>query len=119
MTRSEFLDAVSASDAVVLGSSYEGFGLLLLEAMAMGRPFVAYRTGAAPELAAKGGGFCVETEAEFVEALHRLEDPGLRARMGARGREVVLDYSVEDEVRRYLAVYERALAAHPGRERRP
>ena len=71
----------------------------------------------APELAAKGGGFCVETEAEFVEALHRTEDPGLRARMGARGREVVLDYSVEDEVRRYLAVYERALAAHPGRER--
>jgi glycosyltransferase involved in cell wall biosynthesis len=117
VTRTEFLDAVSASDAVVLGSSYEGFGLLLLEAMAMGRPFVAYATGAAPELAAKGGGFCVDSEATFVEALRRLEDPGLRARMGARGRDVVRDYSVEHVVRRYLAVYERAIAARKRRER--
>lgn len=115
VSRSEFLDGIAAADAVVLGSSYEGFGLLLLEAMAMGRPFVAYRTGAAPELAAKGGGFCVGSETEFTEALGRLEDPGLRARMGARGRELVQEYSVENEVRRYVGLYERALTENRNR----
>ncbi|MGA8605002.1 MAG: glycosyltransferase family 4 protein [Thermoplasmata archaeon] len=113
--RSEFLDSISAADVVVLGSSYEGFGLFLLEAMAMGRPFVAYRTGAVPELAAQGAGFCVDSEPQFLEALRRLEDPGLRAQMGARGREVVRDYSIEKVVGRYLAVYERAIAAHKDR----
>ena len=113
--RPEFLDSIAAADAVVLGSSYEGFGLFLLEAMAMGRPFVAYRTGVAPDLAARGAGFCVDSEAEFVGALRQLEDPGLRARMGARGREVVHDYSIERVVRRYLAIYEQAVREHEGR----
>lgn len=119
VTREEFLDGLSAADAVVLGSSYEGFGLLLLEAMAMGRPFVAYRTGAAPELAEKRCGFCVEAESEFVDALRQLEDSGLRARMGMRGHDVVRDYSVEHEVRRYLALYETALADRPARGPKP
>jgi glycosyltransferase involved in cell wall biosynthesis len=107
LPRSETLDALGAADAVVLGSSYEGFGLLMLEAMAMGRPFVAYRTGAAPELAATGSGFCVDSQEEFVEGLGRLEDPTLRERMGAKGRETVGAYSVENQVGRFLGLYQR------------
>ena len=108
LPRGEALDALSAADAVVLGSSYEGFGLLLLEAMALARPFVAYRAGAAPELAALGGGFSVDTDAEFQSTLVQLEDSGTRDRMGRRGREAVQAYSVERQVERFLRVYERA-----------
>lgn len=110
--REEVLDGLAACDAVLLGSSYEGFGILLLEAMAMGRPFVAFRTGAAPELAATGAGFCVDSEAEFSQALARLEDPVLRATMGIRGREAVQEYSVERQATRFLAAYEHAIELH-------
>ncbi len=115
VSRPAFLDGLAASDVAVLGSSYEGFGLFLLEAMAMGRPFVAYRTGVAPELAASGAGFAVATEAEFTDALRQLEDASLRGRMGARGRELVANYSVDREVLDYLALYEQTVAARrPG-----
>ena len=109
LPRSEVLDALNAADAVGVGSSYEGFGLLLLEAMATGRPFVAFRTGAAPELASTGSGFCVDTEPEFADALRRLSDPIVRQTMGARGREMVGAYTVVKQADRFLEVYGRAV----------
>ncbi len=115
LPRPEVLDDLHAADAVLLGSSYEGFGLLLLEAMAMGRPFVAFRTGAAPELAATGSGICVDSDEEFVAALHRLEDEGVRRAMGARGREAVREYTVERQATRFLAAYERAITRRAAR----
>jgi len=110
--RSEVLAALSASDAVGLGSTYEGYGILLLEAMATGRPFVAFRTGAAPELAATGAGFCVDTEAQCADALRRLEDDATRDAMGKHGKDAASRYSMEEYARRYLLLYERAIAAH-------
>ena len=106
--RGEVLDALAAADAVVLGSSYEGFGILLLEAMAMGRPFVAFRTGAAPELAATGSGLCVDTTEEFAAALGKLVDPATRGALGARGRASVEAYSIDELVNRLGRTYERA-----------
>jgi len=114
LPRPQVLDGLAAADAVLLGSSYEGFGILLLEAMASGRPFVAYRTGAAPELAATGSGFCVDTDAEFVEALRQLEDPELRRTMGARGRQAVEQYSTPVEATRFLAAYQQLVVRRPG-----
>ena len=109
--RARFLATLRAADVAVLGSAYEGFGLFLVEAMAMGRPFVAYRTGIAPELAANGAGVVVDTEAEFTDALRQLEDPAVRARMGTAGRALVPTYSLERELEQYLGLYDATLAA--------
>ena len=109
LPRSEVLDVLAAADAVVLGSSYEGFGILLLEAMASGTPFVSFRAGAAPELARTGGGVCVDSEEEFGHALLRLEDPGVRRAMGEQGRRAIGEYAVEKQVDHFVALYERAL----------
>jgi len=110
LPRPDVLDDLAAADAVVLGSSYEGFGILLLEAMAMGRPFVAFRTGGAPELAATGSGFCVDSVEEFTDALQKLEPQDVRTSMGARGRDAVRSYSIGELATRLLRTYDRAIA---------
>jgi alpha-1,3-mannosyltransferase len=111
--RSAVVAAMFAADAYLQGSAFEGFGVSLLEAMAAGRPFVAFDTGAARELSRTGAGFCVQNEEEMVE---RLKMPASQLEsMGAVGRAAVREYSPERMVDRYLAVYE-SIARRPGIE---
>ena len=47
----------------------------MIEAMACGTPVIAWRRGSFPEIVEDGvGGFVVESEAEAVEAIHRVRD---------------------------------------------
>jgi glycosyltransferase involved in cell wall biosynthesis len=98
---------------VVSASDYEGFGVTLAEAMAGGRPFVSWESGAAPEMAATGGGCLVRSTDEFVEALRRLEDSAARTEMGAIGRAAAPDWSVDAMTDRYLALYRQLLGPRP------
>lgn len=74
----------------VLPSRSEGLGLVLVEAMASGRPVVATRVGGIPEVVLAGEtGLLVPPEdpVALVLAIRRvLEDPELAARMGRAGR---------------------------------
>jgi len=69
----------------------EALGLVILEAMAAGRPMVASRVGGIPEIVVEGAtGFLVERQ-DHQEAARRmlqlLDDDSLRARMGQAARE--------------------------------
>jgi glycosyltransferase involved in cell wall biosynthesis len=82
----------TAADVVCQVSRWEeAFGWVIAEAMAAGRPLVATRVGGIPELVADGGnGFLVPTRAPAEIArrvIQLLEDPALRAKMGAAGRQ--------------------------------
>jgi glycosyltransferase involved in cell wall biosynthesis len=107
LPRAEVVRSMLGADAVVLGSSYEGFGVTLAESIAAGKPFVSFPVGAAPEMAATGVGEVVPTVTAFAEALSRLSDPAERARRSERARSVAPDWSDEAMLDRYLGVYER------------
>jgi len=108
----------AAADVCVLPSSHatEAFGLVLIEAMAAGRPVVSTELGTGTSFVNQDGvtGLVVpprDPEA-LAAALNRLiAEPGTRARFGLAGRERARTlFSSEAMIRALLPVYERALA---------
>ena len=88
-------------------SLYEGFGIVMLEAMASSLPVVAYRTGATPEVIEDGvNGFLAEP-GNLADHLARvLEGPKEAAAMGARARErVEAEYTWRRVAERTMEVY--------------
>ena len=90
----------AAFDALILPSANEGTPVSAIEALAGGRPVVATRVGGVPDVVRDGvDGFLVEPGdvAAMADRLAELAgDSELRARMGAAGRDRVLErYSVE------------------------
>jgi glycosyltransferase involved in cell wall biosynthesis len=101
-TQRQVRELLAQTDAFVLASFAEGVPVVLMEAMAAGVPVVATRIAGIPELVDDGvSGFLVppgdpKTLADRVDQL--LRDPGLRASLGAKGRQKVereFDLAVE------------------------
>ena len=88
--RDDVARVMSALDLFVLPSLWEGFGLVLLEAMRAGRAIVATTVSAIPEIVAAGeSGLLVpprDAGALAGAVVSLLRDPGRRAAMGAAGR---------------------------------
>lgn len=102
-------------DVFVLPSLSEGLPLVVLEAMATGKPIAATRVAGTPEVVRDGvDGFLVlPADANALgDALERLAvDPLLRRQMGAVGRQRVLaDFCIDRVAREVVQVYERMLA---------
>lgn len=106
LPREDVLAAYAEADLFLLGSDFEGFGLVLLEAMAAGLPFVATRAGAAPDLAAHGAGLSVPAERIADETRALLDDAPRRKTMGEAGRKAVGAYEWGPIARQYLRLYE-------------
>jgi glycosyltransferase involved in cell wall biosynthesis len=83
---------MNAFDVFAITSVFEGFGLVLIEAMAARRPVVATRAGAIPEIVVDGvtGFLAPPREPELLaKAFEKLTDHTLRERFGKAGRERV------------------------------
>lgn len=92
------------------------FYLKTVQYMALGLPVVARRMGSNTEMIEDGvNGFLVETQDEWYQRLRTLvTNPDLRRRMGAAARATaVRNYSVEAQMSRVAAVFERAAAGSP------
>jgi phosphatidylinositol alpha-mannosyltransferase len=102
---------------------WESFGIILLEAMAMGKPIVASNIDGYASLVTHGvEGLLVPPRDEemLAQALITLmTSESLRREMGAGGRVKAADYSWERVARRVLNYYVRVLGEPPWQKRFP
>ncbi|HET6349112.1 MAG TPA: glycosyltransferase family 4 protein, partial [Candidatus Krumholzibacteria bacterium] len=108
--RPDVVRVMKAIDVLVLASVVEGFGYVLAEAMAAGKPVVATRASSIPEIVRDGEtGLLVDIHRpdQLASALTEiLRDAPRAAAMGRRGRQIVLEnFTLERMVERTEAVF--------------
>ena len=114
--RTAIRDWLERADVFVHTPRWEGFGIVLLEAMLAGLPVVATRVSAVPEVVVSGKTGAL-VEAGDVEGVARelttlLGDAKLRSRLGAAGRERArTEFSVARMAERTIDVYEDVLGS--------
>jgi glycosyltransferase involved in cell wall biosynthesis len=90
------VELYAEAELAVVPSLYEGFSLPAVEAMATGICLVATDGGALPEVTGRDGDTVLSCRAGDIEALaatlrRGLDNPALRARVGAAGRTRVIE----------------------------
>jgi glycosyltransferase involved in cell wall biosynthesis len=108
--RTEIRDWLERADVFVHTSRWEGFGIVLLEAMLASLPVVATNVSAVPEVVVPGetGALVAAGDVEGVarELLALLGDPALARRLGEAGeRRARTEFSVARMTERTLEVY--------------
>ncbi len=112
--RRDSLAFIATADVFILPSLAEPFGLVILEAMALGKPVIASDAGGPKEIVSHGEtGLLVppaSPDAVAAALLQLIGDPTARARMGAEGRRrFTSNYTALEMARSTLAAYEVAL----------
>jgi glycosyltransferase involved in cell wall biosynthesis len=113
--RERVFDFMAACDAVVMPSRWEGFGLVAIEAMRMGRPVISSNRGALPEIVLDNQtGFVVDIDRpkQLVEILRSLT----RERLQEMGKEALkryhLKFTAERMNKQLLEIYQEVLSRH-------
>lgn len=99
------------SSICVLSSRYEGFSLVILEAMACGVPFVSFDCPHGPRNIIRNGEDGLLVEYLNVQALadgicRLIEDDALRKRLGKRARENVKRFTEENVMRKWEELFD-------------
>lgn len=110
-SQSEVAKILATADVFVLPSFAEGVPVVLMEAMASGKPVLASRVAGVPELVEDGvNGFLV-APGDAVDLAKKIgimsADAALRMRMGQAGRQKVQEeFNIETEATRLRALFE-------------
>jgi glycosyltransferase involved in cell wall biosynthesis len=112
--RHDIPELLAIADVFVLSSRAEGFGIVVAEAMAAEKPVVAFDLEPLREFVEDGrSGYLVTArspEALAAAALKVVDDSSLRSRMGARGRQIVLErFDISVCVRQLETIYRSVL----------
>jgi phosphatidylinositol alpha-1,6-mannosyltransferase len=94
--------ALNACDVFILPSAKEGFGLAHLEAMCAGKPVIASRAGATPEVVDEASGVLTryaDVEGIASAILTLMKDADLRASLGAHAKVRFRERFTEDHFR--------------------
>ena len=106
VSHDEMVSVYNAAALFIYPSSYEGFGMPVLEAMACGAPVIALDNTAFPEFAGGIAHLLADARVEtLVEGmLHVLADERLRQRMALEGPRRAAQYDWRLVTRRYLDI---------------
>jgi glycosyltransferase involved in cell wall biosynthesis len=89
----------------------EPFGMVMIEAMAVGCPVIAFNRGAAPEIVLhRRSGFLVQSVNEMVKCISRINELDRRL---VRAH-VEHNFTAYAMVKKYMAVYKKIIASSPG-----
>jgi len=104
-------------DAWLFGSSIEGFGLPILEAMACRTPVIATPVGAAPELVGQGAGILLPSRdpAEMAQAIIQIAQMSDQAwqNLSEKAYQVATGYTWEDATTRFEQALQTAISFCP------
>jgi len=111
----EYLPALlSGAKLFIYVSSFEGFGLPVLEAMACGTPVITANTTSLPEVVGDAALLVAPGNIEeLVKSMSRiLTDVELQQRIGERGRVQAMRYSWEQAATKTITVFEKVAEKH-------
>lgn len=110
------------ADLFFLPSNYEGLPIVIIEALACGKPVVASAVGGISELLDGTNGFAVQNDAENMaeKIKHIFSDADLYERMSKAARQTYLQsFTVDKMVAGYLQIYNRIYQQNVHDEKRP
>lgn len=113
--QNDAIDALAALDSVVLASREEPFGRVLIEAMALRKPVIAYNENGPSEIVThEKDGLLVDPQAEhgLAAAMKRvLLEKEMREALGRAGRETVVEkFHIADSAQKIHDLYQEVLA---------
>lgn len=97
-------------DLLMLPSDYEGLPMVIIEALACGKPIVASAVGGIPELLNGENGFAVNNDAKIMADKINLilSDEYLKKNMGFAAKRTYLEhFTVDRMVEEYMTIYDR------------
>lgn len=108
LSRTEIVEEFRGSHAFVLPSDFETFGVVLIEALAMGRPVIATDCGGPREIVNKDNGLLVpvgDVEA-LAGAMHTMVEQRHRYSPDSLRRACIAEYGEQTIIARHKAIYE-------------
>lgn len=111
VSHNDKIDLLKNAAAFVFPSLNEGFGLPVLEAMALGAPVIAGNSGALPEIVGRSGVLVNPAKTkEIARAIKKvLNSPRLQQDLRAKGKRRAAAFTWEKTAKKTLEVYRRAL----------
>ena len=109
VTHNQKMELIKNATCFTYPSSYEGFGLPVLEAMSLGTPVITSNVSSLPEVAGRAALLVdPEKEEDIAAALKKiLNDRALRLRLSRLGRQQAEKFNWETCARETLGVYEK------------
>jgi len=116
LSRTDVVAALSKADVFILPSKFETFGVVLIEALAMGVPVIATRCGGPEDIVKKEDGLLVPVDdiAELAGAMTQFATPSLLSERAARRERCRQRFGADCLTGQWLDIYVDAVGRQRG-----